>query len=345
MLNSNSSLLKKARSFFQIAELRIAELRPLIVGFNSALKRVRDRFAVIARGGSPEAIPCSVHKPRDCFVATLLAMTVLGLFRRYAPRNDSSDNSGLVRGPRKLGLLAMTRQPSLLAITRRLGLLAITMLGVFCLLLAPANAQAALTTSQVTGLTTYNQLVAPGDTLAVFGFNFVSDSNQTFNYLFVEIMGPKDSLKSLSSTAANSGLRIVKDASDAGPSDNGIYDSGDPVLSFETAPSWTDYETKLNIVDDALPNNDTGSNQGDDYFLVIEIKPADQITTATMFGFGIDIDDIGISGETGIPSSWTEAKHVFLDAGQAVINEVVTDPEQDWSGANFLGTGPGGTAN
>lgn len=88
---------------------------------------------------------------------------------------------------------------------------AVIMTGVGNLLPAIPTVSAAVTTRTVTGLTTWNQVVAPSETLAVYGLNLVGDSGESFNSLTLQIMGPTDSLVALSGTARPTvGLRLYK---------------------------------------------------------------------------------------------------------------------------------------
>ena len=193
-------------------------------------------------------------------------------------------------------------------------------------MLVPRPAQAAVTASAIFGGPP-GMMIGPGMLFPALGINVAADAGETLVSVKVNILIPEDSsfdpttcLAPLSATEGRAGVTLYKDNKSAG-----IFGYPDPPEDFHdvhlplaSAPTWSQsgstYETTLTLASpDAVPANDTDSNSGYDYFVLISTShnpPPDATFQVQIPADGVTLDT------TTFPATPSPASPNVITIGQ-----------------------------
>ncbi|MFC1932399.1 lamin tail domain-containing protein [Chloroflexota bacterium] len=205
----------------------------------------------------------------------------------------------------------------------------------------PQSAKAAVTVSTVSGAPA-GMMIGPGMLFPALDINVAGDAGETLVSVKVSILIPSGStfdpatgLAPLSATDDRAGVTLYKDNKSAGAFGypDPPEDFHDTCLPLASAPSWSanssTYTTTLTLSSpDSVPVNDTGSNFGNDYFVVISTSnnPPPNAT----FQVQIPADGVTLDAAT-FPSTASPASPNVITIGQGgmmgspiVISEIQT---------------------
>ncbi|MBI2612393.1 Ig-like domain-containing protein [Candidatus Kaiserbacteria bacterium] len=182
-----------------------------------------------------------------------------------------------------------------------------------------------LTTSDLTS--TGQTIKASSAATAVIGINVVVSASETMASTSLMIAGTggfvaADDLAALG-TATSSGIAIYRD--DAVSGTNGSFDSTDDVIPLASAPTFSGATTTLTFAGvEALPANNTGDNEGSDYFIVVQTSAA--ATNARLFTVSLYPGEVGFNVVRQSTPTALTTKSVTIDTVAPTVNTNTTGP-------------------